>query len=96
MARCGLAGRRTVILGADGRPIGEKNGQAKILGLDGKPISKEDKGFTLAEEKTVGKRVTGLEGILKDMIKTTGPISIANFMKQCLVNPEYEIGRAHV
>jgi SAM-dependent MidA family methyltransferase len=27
--------------------------------------------------------------IIKNMIKTTGPISIANFMKQCLLDPKY-------
>lgn len=98
---------RSIILGPDGKPISSDPAAAqekKIIGLDGKPISSGSNAngntsFTLgqneAEEKPALTRSENLTMILKNMIKTTGPISIANFMKQCLVNPEYGYYTTH-
>lgn len=91
---------RSIILGADGKPVSNKSKtdenvkNPQLIGLDGKPIVPPQP-FTLADrEKTekLNEKLTNSENltiILKNMIKTVGPISIANFMKQCLVNPEY-------
>lgn len=90
--------RRSIILGADGKPVENGNTKpGKILGLDGKPIYSGTKqsfvlGGDMHKESLEPRLLTkseNLEIILKNMIKTTGPISIANFMKQCLINPEY-------
>lgn len=77
------------ILGLDGKPIDSQSSN-HILGLNGKPITKS---FVLKDESNDDRKTLtkseNLEILLKNMIKTTGPISIANFMKQCLLNPDY-------
>lgn len=78
---------RNVILGADGRPV-ETRTNAKILDGHSKPID-----YTVVHrtEKLNDKLTNSqnLEIIIKNMIKTTGPIPISSFMKQCLINPEF-------
>lgn len=90
---------RSIVLGPDGKPISSGSGgsggpEHKILGLDGKPISSPGpRSFTLGKDggevKQTLTKSENLAILLKNMIKTTGPISIANFMKQCLINPDY-------
>lgn len=78
---------RTVILGADGKPVGSKT-NSKILDGHSQPID-----YTVVHrtEKLDDKlsNSANLEIIIKNMIKTAGPIPISSFMKQCLINPEY-------
>lgn len=65
---------------------------AKVLGLDENGKTKD---FVLPERERMESLNTSLTNsenlaiIIKNMIKTTGPISIANFMRECLVNPNY-------
>lgn len=67
-------------------------------GLSGKPIDlhiNEDGVYDIGERpklESLNDSLTNSENlsiIIKNMIKTTGPISIANFMKQCLIDPKY-------
>lgn len=87
---------RGVVLGADGRPVEGSKKTAKspsrtnasILDGQGKPID-----YTVVErtEKLSDKysNSQNLEIIIKNVIKTAGPVPISSFMKQCLINPEY-------
>lgn len=87
---------RSIILDSNGKPINSKDDNKndfQILGLDGKPISSfQDKSNPLYHTENLNNSLTDSENlsiVLKNMIKTTGPISISNFMKECLINPKY-------
>lgn len=81
---------RSIILGADRRPIEPKKEEKEPIVPDtkAKPID-----YTVVHrtEKLSDKLTDSqnLEIIIKNMIKTTGPIPISSFMKQCLINPEF-------
>lgn len=87
---------RSIILDSNGKPINSKDDNKndfQILGLDGKPISSfQDKSNPLYHTENLNNSLSDSENlsiVLKNMIKTTGPISISNFMKECLINPKY-------
>ncbi|KAG0682143.1 hypothetical protein C6P40_003606 [Pichia californica] len=85
---------RSVILGPDGKPINSTDQKDfQIIGLDGKPISSaDDKSNPLYHTQSMDNSLSNTDNltiVLKNMIKTTGPISVSNFMKECLINPNY-------
>lgn len=93
--------RRSVIIGADREPTNSKEEEVKgpkpleILGPDGRPIKIPDNSFVMEKRERMEpldstlSNSENLTRILKNMIKTTGPISISHFMKQCLIDPQY-------
>lgn len=77
---------------SDASDASETTTENKILGLDGNPISSMDKSDPIFHTEKLNNSLSKSENlsiVLKNMIKTTGPISIANFMKQSLINPDY-------
>lgn len=92
--------RRTAASGAPHKSS-ETDAQIKgpkpleIIGPDGKPIIIPDNSFVMEERERMEPLDSNLSNsenltrIIKNMIKTTGPISISHFMKQCLIDPQY-------
>ncbi|GMM31158.1 hypothetical protein DAMA08_039030 [Martiniozyma asiatica (nom. inval.)] len=89
---------RGILLGADGKPLkssqenesSEKSNvnfklESNLLGANGEPL-KIQRTQRLDDSMSKSEK---LQVIIKNMIKTTGPIPIASFMKECLINPNY-------
>ncbi|TID14769.1 hypothetical protein CANINC_004440 [Pichia inconspicua] len=92
--------RRSVASGTNGKHADHKEiikgpKPSAILGPDGKPITVPDNSFVMNKRERMEpldatlSNTENLTRILKNMIKTTGPISISHFMKQCLIDPQY-------
>lgn len=93
---------RQINVNSKGKLVNEETGQeitkeellSTLVGPDGE-IKVPERGFTFKDRPRMESIDSGLSNsenlaiILKNMIKTTGPIPISHFMKQCLIDPQY-------